>query len=96
MDLAAAGRYDESIAVLRRHLITCQKTGDRSREGQSLLMLGALLVDTGQYMEGIRVSQRAADCLAMEGDAQRRSIALNQLEKARRGLRGLGGPTSVV
>ena len=68
-----------------------------AEKARASLTLGVLLVDTGQYVEGIRVSQRAADCLAMEGDAQRRSIALSQLEKARRGLRGLGGgPTSIV
>lgn len=47
--LLGARQGQSAVPVLRPLLTACRQTGDRPREAQALLLLGATLVDPGSY-----------------------------------------------
>jgi len=81
--LAGNERYREAIPFVRETAMICQEAGDREGEGMALVFLGAILVDTGEYHEGVTVNQRAAVLLQAAGNEPMADIALQHMRKAK-------------
>ncbi|MGW6691660.1 hypothetical protein [Streptomyces sp. NPDC054961] len=81
-----ASQEQSAVPVLRPLLTACRQTGDRPREAQALLLLGATLVDLGSYWEAIGITDRAPSLCRTLGDLDGAELASEQRQSALRAL----------
>ncbi|MEV5576599.1 tetratricopeptide repeat protein [Spirillospora sp. NPDC052269] len=91
--LMAAGpeHYEEAIPVLKQSAELARRLNDDIEEGVTLMLLGAILVDTGRYAQALPVNKRAAECLVRAGLHGQAQIAIEQADKAASRLRNAPG-----
>src|SRR5262249_19114010 len=77
--LAARGHWDQSAALHRAALAAARQAGDRPGEADTLVELGALQRDTGDYPAAAATLAQAVAVYGDLGDGPGQGCALNQL-----------------
>ena len=77
------GRIEETITAYQNAVAILRETGDRQREGRTLIGLGDALRLMDRLDEAIIAHQDAAEILGEAGDRHGETLALTRLESDR-------------